>query len=666
MSGFNNSQLAAIQHKNGPMMVLAGPGSGKTLVITERTKYLIEHYGVHPANILVITFTKAAAVEMQERFDRLVGSQSLPVVFGTFHSIFFGILRHAYHYTGANILKEEIKKQYIKEIINHLELEFDDEADFIANIINEISRVKSDLIALDYFHSSNCSDEIFRKIYESYENQLQRENKLDFDDMLVFTYELLKERQDILQMWQKKYSYILIDEFQDVNKIQYEIIKMISKPADNLFIVGDDDQSIYRFRGASPEIMLGFLRDYPAAKQIILDINYRCSGSIVEGAKRVIKNNTKRYHKEIKANKDNLEKIDIIPLKNQHDENQHIIDLIKKYNREGILMSEMAVIFRTNTQPRLLIERLMEYNIPFRMRDGIPNLYEHWISKNIITYIELARGNRDRDKFLKIINRPKRYMSREYFTNSTVDFRDLKIAVSNKRWMYERIDQLEHDLLMLANMSPYAAINYIRKAIGYETYLEEYAVFRKMRVDELYDTLDEIQESAKGYQTYDEWFDHIKEYGEQLKEQMERRNQQDLDGVMMTTMHSSKGLEFEVVFIIDANEEITPHKKSVKEADIEEERRMFYVAMTRAKRYLHIYTVEEVYAKKMVRSRFVGELLFDQDDLAVGTIVSHKKYGKGTITYIDDNKMSIYFDDLNDTRTLSIAFTVSNELITIE
>lgn len=658
--------MEAIAHKDGPMMVLAGPGSGKTLVITERTKYLIERHGVHPANILVITFTKASAVEMQERFNRLVGNQSLPVVFGTFHSIFFGILRHAYHYTGANILREDIKKQYIKEIINHLELEFDDEADFIANIINEISRVKSDLISLDYFHSSNCSDEIFKKIYESYDNRLQRENKLDFDDMLVFTYELLKERQDILQMWQRKYAYILIDEFQDVNKIQYEIIKMLSQPRNNLFIVGDDDQSIYRFRGASPEIMLGFLNDYTTAKQITLDVNYRCSGSIVEGAKRVIKNNTKRYPKDIKANKEALEKIDLVAMKNQHDENRHIIDLIQKYNREGILMSEMAVIFRTNTQPRLLIERLMEYNIPFRMRDGIPNLYEHWISKNIITYIEVARGSRDRDKFLRIINRPKRYMSREYFTNSTVNFLDLKRAVGDKIWMYERIDQLEHDLMMLSTMSPYAAINYIRKVIGYETYLEEYAVFRKMKVDELYDTLDEIQESAKGYQTYEEWFAHIEEYGQQLKEQMERRNQQDIDGVMMTTMHSSKGLEFEAVFIIDANEEITPHKKSVKEADIEEERRMFYVAMTRAKRYLHIYTVEEVYAKKMARSRFVGELLFDQDDLVVGTVIRHKKYGKGTITYIDESKMSVHFVDMNDTRTLSIAFLVTNELITIE
>lgn len=663
MSSFNEAQTAAVCHKDGPMMVLAGPGSGKTLVITHRTRYLIEQCGVHPSHILVVTFTKAAAREMKDRFMKLAGNQNLPVVFGTFHSIFFTILKHAYRYTSANVLGEEIKRQYIREIILKCKLELDDEADFIANIISEISMVKSEMISLEHYYSSNCGDDIFKDIYHKYEEKLQKANQIDFDDMLVFTYELFRERKDILAMWQKKFQYILIDEFQDISKIQYEIIKMMACPNENLFIVGDDDQSIYRFRGANPEIMLGFEKDYPNTKKILLDINYRSTNNIVSGAKRVIKNNTKRFKKDIQAHGGEADPIDIVNVANQADENKHIINKMREYNRNGLLFSQMAVIFRTNTQPRLLLERMLEHNIPFRMRDGIPNLYEHWIARNLLTYIEIALGSRDRAQFLAVMNRPKRYLSREYFTEATVSFSALKVAVGDKPWMLVRIDQWENDLKMIAAMTPYAAVNYIRKGIGYESYLAEYAQFRKMKVEDLMDTLDEIQASAKEFKTYEEWFSHINEYSQKLLEQAKSKDITDSDSVTMTTMHSSKGLEYEVVFIMDANETITPHKKSIKEADIEEERRMFYVAMTRAKRHLHIYTVEEVYNKKMNQSRFVGELMFDDETMAVGCEITHKKYGVGTITYVDADKISVYFSKLKDTRTLSLAYTKANGLI---
>ena len=242
------------------MLVLAGPGSGKTAVITHRTKYLIEECGVNPLNILVITFTKAAATQMKQRFTHLSTTSHAPVCFGTFHSIFFTILKYAYHYTAANIISEETRQTFFRSLISHLNIEIDDEKEFISSIINEISLVKGDMLSLDHYYSINCSEDIFKKIYLAYENKLRQENLIDFDDMLVFCYELLKERPDILALWQQKFKYILIDEFQDINRVQYEIIKLLATPDNNLFIVGDDDQSIYRFRGAKPEIMLNLNR----------------------------------------------------------------------------------------------------------------------------------------------------------------------------------------------------------------------------------------------------------------------------------------------------------------------------------------------------------------------------------------------------------------------
>ena len=282
---FNEEQKKAITHKDGPAMVLAGPGSGKTLVITYRVKWLIEQAGIHPSNILVITFTRAAAREMEQRFKKLMESEQTPVMFGTFHSVFFMILRYAYRYTGRNIVREEERRNYVKEMIDEKELEIEDEAEFLTGILNEISYVKGEMMDLSLYHSSNCADDLFQEIYNGYEQRLRSRQMLDFDDMLVFCYELLRERPDILKMWQERFRYILVDEFQDINRIQYEIVKMLAGERENLFIVGDDDQSIYRFRGAKPEIMLGFQKDYPAAKQMILRINYRCSQEIVDGAR---------------------------------------------------------------------------------------------------------------------------------------------------------------------------------------------------------------------------------------------------------------------------------------------------------------------------------------------------------------------------------------------
>ena len=662
---FNREQEEAITHKGGPLMVLAGPGSGKTLVITYRVKWLIENAGVYPSNILVITFTRAAAEEMKKRFFMFDGMENAPVTFGTFHSIFFMILRYAYRYTAANIIREDVKRRYIKEMTENMELEIEDENEFLSGIINEISYVKGEMMSLSYYHSNNCSDELFAQIYEGYEKRLREENLIDFDDMLVFCYELLREREDIRTLWQNKFQHILIDEFQDINKVQYEIVRMLAGKGDHLFIVGDDDQSIYRFRGARPEIMLGFEKDYPEAKKVILNTNYRCSEEIVESAEHLISHNTKRFPKNMQAARGSKVPITFRNLKDAGEECTDILKGIRFYYKKGIPLEDMAVIFRTNTQPRLLVGRLMEYNIPFQMRDVIPNIFDHWIARNILTYIKLAMGNRDRKLFLQIMNRPKRYISRSMITEPQVDLKKLKQQTFGKKWLYEKIDKLEMDLYLLRKMEPYAAIQYIRNGIGYEDYMNEYAQFRRMNPDDLEEVLNQIQESAKEYHSFEEWFTYIESYGEELRKQMEAGRQQK-SGVTLTTMHSSKGLEYEVVFVMDINEGVTPHKKAVKEADLEEERRLFYVAVTRAKTYLFLYSVKELYQKDAQISRYIGELRYDKKEFQKGKRVIHKNIGKGTVLELKEDKIKIKFDNSKKTRLFSIKYLMEQGLLELE
>ena len=292
----------------------------------------------------------------------------------------------------------------------------------------------------------------------------------------------------------------------------------------------------------------------------------------------------------------------------QAEENKRIIWEIQEALEHGGAYRDFAVLFRTNTQPRLLMEQLLEYNIPFRTRDNIPNLYEHWIAKDMFAYIRIAQGSRARRDFLQIMNRPKRYISRESIDEDTVAF-DVwawYFEQIEQPWVAERIEKLEGDIKMLSRMSPYAAINYIRHGIGYDDFCEEYADYRRMKVEDLYDVLEELQESARGFETYDAWFDHIEEYTKEL-EAMYHKQKQNTESVALATLHSAKGLEYEHVYIIDANEGVMPYKKAVLDPDLEEERRMFYVGMTRAKKDLHIFSVKQMNQKDVEISRFVAE-----------------------------------------------------------
>ena len=618
-------------HNQGPMMLLAGPGSGKTTTMTKRVVSLLENYHVNPANILVVTFTKAAAREMKERFEKLcmdsgIAQNYKQVTFGTFHGVFYGILRHAYRLTGKNIISEEQRFDMLRELAYRQRMEIEDEKEFFEGLVQEISEVKNSRIPLEHYYSKNCPDEVFRKIYTSYVTICRQSRLLDFDDMLLYCYDLLTQRPDILAGWQKKFQYILVDEFQDINKLQYGIVKMLAAPENNLFIVGDDDQSIYSFRGAKPEIMMNFPKDFPSVQTELLPVNYRSTGEIVEAAGKVIAWNKRRFQKKIHTDNEKGKAPLVKAFQNGKEEELYLKDCIVKAHEQGCPYEEMAVLYRTNSGARFLVETLMEYQIPFQMRDVLPNLYDHWIAKNLISYMKLAEGDRSRKEFLQVMNRPNRYISREVLDEPQVSFEALRWHYEEKEWMLDRIDKFEEDLNLLKNMTPYAAINYIRHGIGYDEYLRTYALFRKLKIEDMHEILDELADSARGYQTFGEWFIHIAKYTDKLKEQA-RTKISEKKGVVISTFHSIKGLEFDQVFLMDVNEGTIPYRKAVTESNIEEERRLFYVGMTRARKELNLFYIKERHEKCVMPSRFLmeGGLIKGEQNEAAGNQNIHRE-----------------------------------------
>ena len=606
--GFNEAQTQAIQHTDGPCLVLAGPGSGKTLTIVNRVKYLIEKQKVRPEEILVVTFTRFAAAEMKSRLCLVMGKRDLPVTVGTFHGIYYGILKWAYRMNQENILSETEKYQILRGVINKERMEIFDEEDFIQDIAAEIGKVKNNRIPLEEFVSEKCSADAFRNIYRNYEQHRKELKKIDFDDMLVLCYELFRSRPDVLAQWQKKFRYVLIDEFQDINRIQYDVIRMLAQPENNLFVVGDDDQAIYGFRGADSELMLGFGKDFPDAKQILLGMNYRSTANIVQNSLKLIENNVERYSKKLEANREGGSCLHIQEVKDPVEEAEYVLEEIQKCKENGIKEEEIAILFRVHTDARAVVEAMVERKIPFQMKEHLPNIYEHFIAKDIMAYFRLATGKRRRQDFLQVMNRPKRYLGRDSVSGSQVSFEDMRKFYCDKDWMIDRIDQFEWDVKMLMKMAPYAAIQYIRKRIGYDDFLKEYAFTHQINRSDLNEVLAEIEEAAKAFSSVEEWFAHVEEYTETLKVKEKERNRP-RPGVRLMTIHASKGLEFKQVFLIAANEGRIPYQKAKTDKEIEEERRLFYVAMTRAKDFLKICYVKIKNGKEVAPSRFVDELL---------------------------------------------------------
>ena len=602
----NKTQAKAVSHKDGPCLVLAGPGSGKTLTIVNRIKYLIEKCSVRPEEILVVTFTRFAAQEMKNRLCSLMGKKNLPVTAGTFHGIFYGILRCTYRMSGQNILSEEEKYQLLREVISRQEAEVSDEEDFILDIAAEIGKIKNNRLDVEEYVSEKCSTETFREIYSQYEEERKRRRKIDFDDMLVLCYNLLSSRPEVLEGWQRKFRYILIDEFQDINRIQYDVIRLLALPQNNIFVVGDDDQAIYGFRGADSELMFQFRKDYPQADQILLGMNYRSTEYIVRNSLKVIRHNERRFEKQLEAYRKGGACLHVQELADPAEEAEYILDEIEKCISDGIRPEDIAVLFRIHTDAGPVAEALVERRIPFQMKEHLPNIYNHFIGKDIQAYFRLAMGERRRQDFLQVMNRPKRYIGRDSLAGRAVSFEDIRNHYCDKEWMMDRIDQFEWDVKMLAKMAPYAAIQYIRKRIGYDDFLRDYAFLHNIPRTDLTEVIEEIAEAARPYRTLEEWFRHVEEYTHILQEKQKKDNP---EGVRLMTIHAAKGLEFHTVFILDANEGRIPYKKARTDAQTEEERRLFYVAMTRAREKLTVCYVKTKSGKETAPSRFVDELL---------------------------------------------------------
>ena len=608
----NHSQKKAVSHFEGPCLVLAGPGSGKTLTIAKRIEYLINEKNVDPQEILVITFTKYAANEMRDRFRALLKDGNYPVTFGTFHGIYYGILKWAYHLGPENLLKDEERLQILGRILEREQIEGDlnktERKEYVLELSEEIGKVKNEGVPVKDYQSKKRDPDVFKHIYEQYETDKRHYKKIDFEDMLLLCRNLFLQHGDILTAWQRKYKYILVDEFQDINQVQYDVIKMLAGPENNLFVVGDDDQSVYGFRGSKPQIMQDFMKDFPQAKRILLDVNYRSDGCIVKGALRVIGHNSLRFEKEIKPGQEAKKTIHIQGTKEPVEESMYILKQVQRLKEKGNSLSDIAILYRTTADARTMAQTFREYQVPFRMKEQGSHLYDHFICTDLEAYFRIVNGNFKKSDLLQVINRPNRYVSRDAMTEEEVSFESLRKFYAEKEWMQDRIDQMEWDMKMLKGKTPYAAISYIRKSIGYDEFIAEYASYRGLDKEELNDILTEIEDRAKHIRTMDAWLEHVvlsrKEFHESLRELPK-----DMDAVSFLTMHGAKGLEFPYVFVIEANEGQTPYKKAKTKEEIEEERRLFYVAMTRAEKELVITYVKEKNGKSKDPSRFVYELI---------------------------------------------------------
>lgn len=608
---FNKSQIQAISHMDGPAMVLAGPGSGKTTVITHRIKNLIEKAEVRPENILVVTFTKAAAISMQKRFSTLMnGGKGQLVTFGTFHSVFYKILRKSRRYEATEILSERQKTDYIREIIGRYGISSNDISELSQNIINDIGNIKGNMLNAQEYEPSCCKKEDFIKVYNAYNLELKKDGKMDFDDILRECYLLLCENHTILEQWRELYKYILIDEFQDINRIQMNIIELLASPLNNIFVVGDDDQSIYGFRGARPEIMIEFKDYYPEAELIVLDVNYRSTQSIINVAGRVIENNKTRLDKCAHANNDKDFQPDIRKFRNQVEELKFVVSKIKEYENQGISLSEMAILVRNNSQIQEISSFLKNRKIEAESGKYRSNIYNGMVAKDILSYVRGALkfdGTYFNEDLIYVLNKPQRYISRQVVLSVNKN-----ISAVRRIYSKNNIDSFLFHIEMIRKLPPQAALSYIRKGAGYEEYLRLYAIENNIPMSGLLKQLEQLVQECSKFNTLEQWINSID--SAQNSEGQNFGKKSSVEGgtnnrINIMTMHGSKGLEFKAVFIVDANQGIIPTSKALRERDFEEERRLFYVAITRAIDYLNVYAVEERLGCPIEVSMFVEEML---------------------------------------------------------
>ena len=654
----NENQLKAVNHLDGPCMVLAGPGSGKTRVITYRIANMVVNKNIKPTSILAISFTKASSIEMKNRALSLSNDFRMnKVTYGTFHSVFFRILRYFENYNIESILDEKTKRIGLKNILKGLNIENADDDETIGQVINEISYVKNELMDKRDFKSEVLTNDEFIKVYNFYEEYKQQMNKIDFDDMLIKTYELLKNNKAALDRVRSVYIYILVDEFQDINKVQFEALKLIANPSNNIFVVGDEDQSIYGFRGSRPDFLLEFEEYFSNTKKVLLDINYRSKGEIINIANRLIEKNTNRYEKVIKCGQGNGAKVNYISPEDSEEEAVYIAkDIKNKVQEDYTEYTDFAVIYRTNIQSRALVDVFMDMRIPFVVKDSIVTIYDHWAAQDILAYLRIGVNPNSNKDWIRIINKPFRYISKDNL-NLIKDEPDFINSLINKCDLHPKqvktINDLDIDISYVKGLNPKNAISYIRTTLDYDRYILDYCTNRKIKTNGLIEILNELESSATNFKTIQEYLEHIERVKSEI---VDNKNNKETDGVIFTTMHSAKGLEFKNVYIIGANEGTIPHEKSYeiddeekKNDQIEEERRLMYVAITRAEENICISSPINKYGKRVSKSRFVEDIKAptkkEMDSLTIGDKIYHKKFKEGTIVEKNGDSIKIRFKD---------------------
>ncbi len=598
----SKEQKQAVCHVGGPMLVLAGPGSGKTTVITMRVKNLVEKEHIPAHNILVITYTRTAALEMRERFFRMC-PQGASVTFATFHSFFFKILRTYCPFETSDLITDTFRLELIKRAIEESLPGFNPNHEIIDNVSKDLALYKNTFPESMSFSPSSCGIAEFNRILGTYTDALRSGGNIDFDDILSLTYALLKKSPAVRKELSESYRYVLIDEFQDINLIQYETVKLLENNEHNIFAVGDDDQAIYRFRGADPSLMKRFWEDHTESSLVMLPANHRCPKCIVDSSSKLIGNNRNRFKKNLYSEADDGS-LTVKAFKDTSEEYRFVLENCVKEIKNGSSPSSIAVLYRNNYQPGPLYSLFSAQSVPYNGKGKHTDIYDSLPGRVVLSYLAASRGEIPRDAALTIINVPERGIPRSAFTRTRTnllspDLKGFSAAVGRA------LLSLSKDLKMINGLDPFSSIKYIRKKIGLDRYIKELAASGSDNGIDLLPILDALELDARGHSTYADWCESIsiKRCADNNRENV------NTEGVRFLSFHSAKGLEFDTVFIIDAAEGIVPSAHAFLKDNLEEERRMFYVALTRARKKLYVLYAKEHCGRPAAPSRFIGEMM---------------------------------------------------------
>ncbi|PJZ00110.1 ATP-dependent DNA helicase Rep [Bacillus vallismortis] len=616
--GLNTDQLKAVTETEGPLLVLAGAGSGKTRVLTARAAHMIEHLGIAPENMLLVTFTTKAVAEMKERMAKQYGLQPAKVrrlVTGTFHSFFYKILYHydSAKWNGEHLLKMEWQReQYIKKALYE---EGIDEKEFpVDQALQQIGFWKNTYVPNERIPLQDEWEKQVYRLYEHYERQKKENNQFDFDDMASACYELFINQPDLLEQYQSRFTYILIDEFQDINPVQYKIMQMLASPEQNLCCVGDDDQSIYAFRGSNPSFILDFQKDFPGAKTIYLTANYRSTHPIVSSADIVVKKNKNRYAKMLEAARDDVQVPMLFYPYDEEEEATMVVSDIKEKIQNGAAPEDFAVLYRTNSGGRAIYERLHHSSIPYTADRGVQSFYSRRIVRQILAYLYASQNEDDTEAVKHLL--PALFLKQSALNtlkalSITEDCSMIKALAKLpdlKPFQLNKIKKIVPFFASLRTMKPVEAITFAEGKMGFSEYLKKRGN-EGNKLEKGSDDLRDIKVVAKKFKTIPDFLAHVDHM------RAAEKNKTDENGVQLMTIHRSKGLEFKTVYVLGAVDGSIPHDFSLEtarkgdEAALEEERRLLYVAMTRAEQHLYLSCPANRRGKTAHRSRFLYPLL---------------------------------------------------------